>query len=73
MGMPPQPVSNGLIYTTYAIFLPPYRCRTDIIQTRIIGVALAWRFRGQSKLEFLHSNRTQTGLLFFFFLFPFGL
>ena len=80
MGMPPQSVSNGLIYTTYAIFLyaflssffflfvgPRNRCGTDMVQTRIIGVALAWRFRGQSKLEFIHSNRTQTGLLIFLF------
>ncbi|CUS14488.1 unnamed protein product [Tuber aestivum] len=49
MGMPPQSASNGLIYTTYAIFL-------------IIGLSLAWRYRGQSKLEFIHSNRTQTAI-----------
>lgn len=26
-----------------------------------MGLFLAWKFRKQTKLEFIHSNRTQTG------------
>jgi len=53
---------------------PPHRCGADMVQIRIIGVTLSWRFRGQSKLEFIHSGRTQTGLPFFRFPpSPFGL
>ena len=72
-------LSSCMLFFSSFFFLfigPRNRCGTDMDQTRIIGVALAWRFRGQSKLEFIHSNRTQTGLLIFlfppsiFFFFP---
>jgi len=35
---------------------------TDADEIRIVGCYIAWVFRGQSKSEFIHSNRTQTGL-----------
>lgn len=38
----------------------PERTLTDSTN-RIAGTALAWKFRNQSKGEFLAGNRTQTG------------
>ncbi|KAK4145411.1 uncharacterized protein C8A04DRAFT_10663 [Dichotomopilus funicola] len=49
MGQPSFQASNALVYVTYGLFL-------------IIGTAVAWRFRKQSKGEFLAGNRTQTAL-----------
>lgn len=36
---------------------------------RVMGTAVAWKFRNQSKGEFLAGNRTQTGQGAFFSLF----
>ncbi|EFQ29554.1 hypothetical protein LY76DRAFT_523431 [Colletotrichum caudatum] len=47
MGQPSAAASNAVIYVTYALFL-------------ITGTAIAWKFRNQSKGEFLSGNRTQT-------------
>ncbi|UQC89120.1 uncharacterized protein CLUP02_14648 [Colletotrichum lupini] len=47
MGQPSFAASNALIYVTYGLFL-------------ITGTAIAWKFRNQSKGEFLSGNRTQT-------------
>jgi D-alanyl-D-alanine carboxypeptidase len=49
MGQPSQPASNGIIYTTYAVFL-------------IFGLAVAWTLRHQTKGEYLASLRTQKGI-----------
>ncbi|KAL8697241.1 MAG: hypothetical protein Q9201_007224 [Fulgogasparrea decipioides] len=49
MGQPSYPASNAIIYLTYAAFL-------------VTGVWIAWSWRGQSKLEFLASNRTQKAI-----------
>ncbi|TEA20238.1 hypothetical protein C8034_v003915 [Colletotrichum sidae] len=48
MGQPSAAASNAIIYVTYGLFL-------------ISGTAIAWKFRNQSKGEFLSGNRTQTG------------
>ncbi|EQB58945.1 hypothetical protein CGLO_00733 [Colletotrichum gloeosporioides Cg-14] len=48
MGQPSFAASNAIIYVTYGLFL-------------ITGTAIAWKFRNQSKGEFLSGNRTQTG------------
>ncbi|KAI8153938.1 hypothetical protein KHU50_010879 [Colletotrichum sp. SAR 10_65] len=47
MGQPSFAASNAIIYVTYGLFL-------------ITGTAIAWKFRNQSKGEFLSGNRTQT-------------
>ncbi|TIC90641.1 putative urea active transporter 1 [Colletotrichum higginsianum] len=47
MGQPSAAASNAVIYVTYGLFL-------------ITGTAIAWKFRNQSKGEFLSGNRTQT-------------
>ncbi|WYZ45597.1 hypothetical protein EsH8_VIII_000913 [Colletotrichum jinshuiense] len=47
MGQPSAAASNAIIYVTYALFL-------------VTGTAIAWKFRNQSKGEFLSGNRTQT-------------
>ena len=47
MGIPSQAASNGIIYTTYAVFL-------------VFGLAVGIRF-ARSKSDFLASLRTQTG------------
>ncbi|KAI5777375.1 hypothetical protein EDC01DRAFT_624161 [Geopyxis carbonaria] len=49
MGKPSQPASQSLIYCTYGAFL-------------VIGCWIAWLYRGNSKSQFLHSNRTQTAI-----------
>ncbi|KAF3930227.1 hypothetical protein ABW20_dc0104135 [Dactylellina cionopaga] len=49
MGQPSTQASNAIIYLTYGLFL-------------IMGLAFAWKFRNQSKAQFLSSNRTQRGL-----------
>ncbi|EPS36831.1 hypothetical protein H072_9647 [Dactylellina haptotyla CBS 200.50] len=49
MGLPSTQASNAIIYLTYGLFL-------------IMGLAFAWKFRNQSKAQFLSSNRTQRGL-----------
>ncbi|KAF8470126.1 hypothetical protein BDZ91DRAFT_694034 [Kalaharituber pfeilii] len=49
MGQPSEPASNALIFCTYALFL-------------VMGCYLAWRFRHQSKQEFLSTNRTQSAI-----------
>lgn len=48
MGLPSEPASNGIIYTTYALFL-------------VFGLAVGWRFR-KSKGDYLSALRTQTCL-----------
>ncbi|OLN86053.1 putative urea active transporter 1-like protein 3 [Colletotrichum chlorophyti] len=47
MGQPSAAASNAVIYVTYGLFL-------------IMGTGIAWRYRNQSKGEFLSGNRTQT-------------
>lgn len=72
MGVPSTQASNAIIYLTYGAFL--YVCtlssifhrRTAIadvkhLETSVTGLYVAWRFRHQSKSEFLSSNRTQKG------------
>ncbi|KAK3904999.1 hypothetical protein C8A05DRAFT_13170 [Staphylotrichum tortipilum] len=49
MGQPSFAASNALVYVTYGVFL-------------IVGTGVAWKFRNQSKGEFLAGNRTQTAL-----------
>ncbi|KAF3915717.1 hypothetical protein AA313_de0201674 [Arthrobotrys entomopaga] len=46
MGQPSTQASNAVIYLTYALFLA-------------MGLFFAWKYRKQSKAEFLSSNRTQ--------------
>lgn len=48
MGMPSTQASNAVIYVTYGLFL-------------LVGVAIAWTLRKQSKTDYLSSNRTQKG------------
>ncbi|KAH8661879.1 hypothetical protein BX600DRAFT_304367 [Xylariales sp. PMI_506] len=47
MGQPSFQASNAIIYVSYGAFL-------------VVGTALAWRMRNQSKADFLAGNRTQT-------------
>ncbi|KAF8430076.1 hypothetical protein EV426DRAFT_526560 [Tirmania nivea] len=49
MGMPSVPASNALIYCTYMLFL-------------VMGCSLAWRYRHQTKSEFISTNRTQSAI-----------
>ncbi|KAL8779566.1 MAG: hypothetical protein Q9213_006871 [Squamulea squamosa] len=49
MGQPSYQASNALIYLTYGVFL-------------VAGVWIAWLWRGQSKKDFLASNRTQKAI-----------
>ncbi|KAI4248438.1 MAG: hypothetical protein L6R40_000998 [Gallowayella cf. fulva] len=49
MGQPSYQASNAIIYLTYGAFL-------------VIGVSISWLWRGQSKKEFLASNRTQKAI-----------
>ncbi|TGZ80453.1 hypothetical protein EX30DRAFT_359054 [Ascodesmis nigricans] len=49
MGSLSSEASNALIYCTFGAFL-------------ISGCYIAWIFRQQSKMDFLHSNRTQTAI-----------
>ncbi|KAL2134210.1 hypothetical protein VTI74DRAFT_775 [Chaetomium olivicolor] len=49
MGQPSFEASNALVYVTYGVFL-------------MVGTGVAWKFRNQSKGEFLAGNRTQTAL-----------
>ncbi|KAK4242046.1 hypothetical protein C8A03DRAFT_29790 [Achaetomium macrosporum] len=49
MGQPSFQASNAIIWVTYGAFL-------------ILGTGIAWKFRNQSKGEFLAGNRTQTAL-----------
>ncbi|ROW13850.1 hypothetical protein VPNG_03532 [Cytospora leucostoma] len=48
MGQPSFQASNAIVYVTYGVFL-------------IMGTALAFKFRKESKGEFLSGNRTRTG------------
>jgi len=48
MGQPSFEASNAIVYLTYGAFL-------------VMGTGVAWKFRSQSKGEFLAGNRTQTG------------
>ncbi|KAF3768734.1 Na+/solute symporter [Cryphonectria parasitica EP155] len=47
MGQPSFQASNAIVYLTYGAFL-------------ILGTALAWKYRKDSKGEFLSGNRTRT-------------
>ncbi|KAJ9160511.1 Urea transporter [Coniochaeta hoffmannii] len=47
MGQPSFQASNAIIYLTYGAFL-------------VLGTAIAWKMRGQSKGDFLAGNRTQS-------------
>ncbi|KXX82621.1 Sodium-coupled monocarboxylate transporter 1 [Madurella mycetomatis] len=49
MGQPSFEASHAIVYLTYGAFLA-------------VGTGVAWRFRNQSKGEFLAGNRTQTAL-----------
>ncbi|KAI5846342.1 hypothetical protein DFP73DRAFT_545685 [Morchella snyderi] len=49
MGSPSEPVSQALIYLTFAAFL-------------FLGLFLAWKYRKQTKMDFIHSGRTQTAI-----------
>ncbi|KAK4168567.1 hypothetical protein QBC43DRAFT_358356 [Cladorrhinum sp. PSN259] len=49
MGQPSFEASNAIVYLTYGAFL-------------LMGTGVAWKFRNQSKGEFLAGNRTQTAL-----------
>ncbi|KAL2198764.1 hypothetical protein P885DRAFT_67914 [Corynascus similis CBS 632.67] len=49
MGQPSFEASHALVYVTYGVFL-------------LVGTGVAWKFRNQSKGEFLAGNRTQTAL-----------
>ncbi|KAK4102727.1 hypothetical protein N658DRAFT_422786 [Parathielavia hyrcaniae] len=49
MGQPSFEASNALVWVTYGVFL-------------MLGTGVAWKFRNQSKGEFLAGNRTQTAL-----------
>ncbi|KAL8953971.1 MAG: hypothetical protein Q9222_000181 [Ikaeria aurantiellina] len=49
MGQPSYEASNAIVYLTYGAFL-------------VTGVWIAWLWRGQTKSEFLASNRTQKAL-----------
>ncbi|KIV95892.1 hypothetical protein PV10_03493 [Exophiala mesophila] len=49
MAPPSQPASNGIIYTTYAVFL-------------MAGLYIAWTLRKQTKGEYLATLRTQKGI-----------
>ncbi|SPQ19717.1 19d9ddb0-d10c-4f18-8ad8-b0a922b34bc7 [Thermothielavioides terrestris] len=49
MGQPSFQASNAIIYVTYGLFL-------------LVGTGVAWKFKSQSKSEFLAGNRTQTAL-----------
>ena len=48
LASPPEPTGT-------AVFL------TGVVHNRIVGTGVAWKFRNQSKGEFLAGNRTQTG------------
>jgi len=41
-----------------------HRPSADADEIRVVGCYIAWLFRSQSKSEFIHSNRTQTGLYY---------
>ncbi|KUI61290.1 putative urea active transporter 1 [Cytospora mali] len=47
MGQPSFQASNAIVYVTFGVFL-------------IMGTALAWKYRKESKDEFLSGNRTRT-------------
>ncbi|KAK4133397.1 hypothetical protein BT67DRAFT_382581 [Trichocladium antarcticum] len=49
MGQPSFAASNAIVYLTYGAFL-------------VVGTGVAWKFRSQSKGEFLAGNRTQTAV-----------
>ncbi|KAL2020211.1 hypothetical protein VTK56DRAFT_8637 [Thermocarpiscus australiensis] len=49
MGQPSFEASNAIVYVTYGAFLA-------------VGTGVAWKFRNQSKGEFLAGNRTQKAL-----------
>ncbi|KAL2269431.1 hypothetical protein VTJ83DRAFT_1615 [Remersonia thermophila] len=49
MGQPSWEASHALVYVTYGVFL-------------LVGTGVAWKFRNQSKGEFLAGTRTQTAL-----------
>ncbi|KAK6353416.1 hypothetical protein TWF696_005381 [Orbilia brochopaga] len=49
MGQPSKQASNAIIYLTYALFLA-------------MGLGFAWKYRNQSKAQFLSSNRTQRAI-----------
>ncbi|KAI4186992.1 MAG: hypothetical protein L6R41_003110 [Letrouitia leprolyta] len=49
MGQPSYQASNAIIYLTYGAFL-------------VTGLWISWLWRGQSKAEFLASNRTQKAI-----------
>ncbi|KAK6330890.1 hypothetical protein TWF718_003088 [Orbilia javanica] len=49
MGQPSTQASNAIIYLTYGLFL-------------VMGLGFAWKFRNQSKEQFLSSNRTQRAI-----------
>ncbi|KAL1837349.1 hypothetical protein VTJ49DRAFT_3960 [Mycothermus thermophilus] len=49
MGQPSWEASHALVYMTYGVFL-------------LLGLSVAWKFRNQSKGEFLAGTRTQTAL-----------
>jgi hypothetical protein len=70
MGQPSQPASNGIIYTTYAVFLCANHDLlserglvklTVKLSRRLAGLLIAWRLRHQSKGEYLATLRTQKG------------
>jgi hypothetical protein len=57
MGQPSVQASNAIIYLTYGAFLAYY----DRLCSSVVGLYIAWRWRHQSKSDFLASNRTQKG------------
>lgn len=74
MGQPSFQASNAVVYVTYGAFL--YVDTQDNIKSwsryyenatadselcRVIGTALAWRYRKDASGEFLSGNRTRTG------------
>lgn len=68
MGQPSFQASNAIVYVTYGAFLydsahSPVKMRqlTKDLILRVLGTALAWGYRKDSKAEFLSGNRTRTG------------
>lgn len=66
MGQPSFQASNAIIYLTYGAFLYVSRSSSTsyvllLTSARVTGLYIAWRWRHQSKSEFLASNRTQKG------------